>query len=154
MKRIGGVWIAKGDRDVIGMDTANHSMLADLHRLEGQPSASMLLLQLIHASSRAQQHHVHWSRHLLAYIRKVTAAQLLIGSSTMTYNLHFHFFVSPNTTDRLLGASVTWRQVPALLLLDLFLPLLDQQSWARPQRTHQGCGTTESHAEKSRCRPT
>ena len=40
----------------------------------------------------------------------------------MTYNQHFQFFVSPNTIDQQLGASVTWPSVPALLLLDLFTP--------------------------------
>ena len=82
-------------------------MLTDLHCPEGQPSLSVLPLQLISASSRAQQqsdqeHHVHWSRQLLAYIRKVTGAQLLVGASAMTYNLHYQSFVSPN---RQLGAS-------------------------------------------------
>ena len=102
-------------------------MLIDLHCPEGQPSPSVQLLQLISASSKAQQqsdleHHVHWSRHLLAYIRKVTGAQLLIGASAMTYNPHYQFFVSPHTNDRQLGASTTWPQVPALLLLDSFVP--------------------------------
>ena len=105
-------------------------MLTDLHSVhcpEGQPSPSVQLLQLISASSKAQQqsdleHHVHWSRHLLAYIRKVTGAQLLIGDSAMTYNPHYQFFVPPHTNDRQLGASTTWPQVPALLLLDSFVP--------------------------------
>jgi len=127
MKRNGRVWIAEGDRNVTRMDAAHYSMITDLNSQKEQPSPSVQLLQLINASSRAQQqsdleHHVHWSRHLLAYIQKVTEAQLLIGASAMTYNPHFHFFVSPNSTDRLLGASVTWPLVPALLLLDSFMP--------------------------------
>ena len=106
----------------------------------------MQLLQFISASSRAQQsdqehqeHHVHRSRHLLAYIRKDTGAQLLIGASAMTYNPHSQFFASPNTTDRQLGASTTWPQVPALLLLDSFVPS------ARSALLHQAA--TVTHAQ-------
>ena len=41
----------------------------------------------------------------------------------MTYNRHYQFVVSPNTTDRKLGASVTWPEVPTLaLFLDSFTP--------------------------------
>jgi hypothetical protein len=95
MKRYGRVWIADGDRQVTRMDAAQYCMLTDLHSLAGQSSPSLQLLQLISASSRAQQqsdmeHHMHWSRHLLAYIRKVTGAQLLVGASAMTYNQHFN----------------------------------------------------------------
>jgi hypothetical protein len=125
MKRNGRVWIADGDRQVTRMDAAQNCLLTDLHSLAGQSSPSLQLLQLISASSRAQQqsdleHHVHWS--LLAYISNVTGAQLLVGASAMNYNQHFQFFVSPNTVDQQLGASVTWPSVPALLLLDSFTP--------------------------------
>ncbi len=94
-------------------------MLNDLHSQEGQPSPYMQLLQLISAVSRAQQqshleHHVHWSRLLLAHIRKVTGAQLLVGASAMTYNQRFQFFVSPNSIDRQLCARHR-PQEPALL---------------------------------------
>ena len=127
MKRNGRVWIADGYRHVTRMDAAQYCMLTGLHSQAGQSSPSLQPLQLISTSSRARQqsdleHHVHWSRHLLAYIRKVTGAQLLVGASAMTYNQHFQFFVSPNTVDQQLGSSVTWPSVPALLLLDSFTP--------------------------------
>ncbi len=77
MKRNGRVWIAEGDRNVTRMDAAQNGILTDLHSQEDQLSPSIQLLQLISASSRVQQqsdleHRVHWSRHLLAHIRKVT----------------------------------------------------------------------------------
>ncbi len=127
MKRNGRVWIAEGDRNVTRMDAAQYCTLIVMHSPEGQSPPSVQLLKLISASSRAQQqsdleHHVHWSRHLLAHIRKVTGAQLLVGTSAMTYHQHFQFFISPNSIDSQLGASVTWPPVPALLLLDSFTP--------------------------------
>jgi hypothetical protein len=127
MKRNSRVWIAEGNRHVTRMDTAQYGMLTYLHSQEGQPSPSMQVLQLISACSRAQQqsdleHCVHWSRHLLEYILKVTGAQLLVGASAMTYTLHLLLFVSPNSIERQLDASVTWPPVSALLLLDSFTP--------------------------------
>jgi hypothetical protein len=112
----------------------------------------MQLLQLISASSRAQQqsdleHHVHWSCHLLAHIRKV-AGQLLVGASAMTYNQHFQFFVSPNSVDRQLGVSVTWPQLPALLFLDSFARFARLELL---QHTHQSVDSPEAHDESSGC---
>ena len=68
------------------------------------------------------EHYIHWSRHLLVYIGNITGAQLLIGASAVTYNPHFQHFVSPNSIDQRLGASVQWPLTPALLLLDSFPP--------------------------------
>ena len=76
MKGNGRFWFAEGDRKVSRMDTAHYGMLTDLHSQKGQTSPTVQLLQLLNESSRAQQqsdleHHVHWSRHLLAYIQNV-----------------------------------------------------------------------------------
>jgi hypothetical protein len=71
---------------------------------------------------------------LLAYIGNATGAQLLIGASAMTYNPHFHHFVSPIVVDQTLGASDQWQLTPALLLLDSFPPS------SRPARLTQAAG--------------
>ncbi len=64
-------------------------MLTALYSQEGQPSPSLLLLQIISASSKEQQqsdleHHMHWSCYLFANIKKVTGTQLLVRIMAFT----------------------------------------------------------------------
>jgi hypothetical protein len=94
---------------------------------EAPSSRTVQLLESIRESSRAQryldlEHYMHWNRHLLAYIGNVTGARLLISTSTMQYNLHFPYFISPNVVDQKSGASDPWPVTPALLLLNSFPP--------------------------------
>jgi hypothetical protein len=70
---------------------------------------------------------VHWSRHLLAIIRRVTDVELVIGASAVMFNPHFLHFVSPFPPDVHLGAAADWPQVPALLVLDSFAPQMRRQ---------------------------
>jgi hypothetical protein len=68
-----------------------------------------LLQQLFRASSWAQQQSDLEHQMELAPDCKHTndtVAQLLVGASTMTYNPHYQFFVSQNTTDRQLCYSL------------------------------------------------
>ncbi len=51
---------------------------------------------------------VHWSRHLVASVRKITKSELLIGASAGTYNLHFPYFLSPYSPDVHIGAIAEW----------------------------------------------
>ena len=129
MQRNGRVWIATEVKNIIMLDAAHYGMLVDMgtHDASDPPSPTVHLLETIRKSSRAQrdldlEHYIHWSRHLLVYIGNITGAQLLIGASAVTYNPHFQHFVSPNSIDQRLGASVQWPLTPALLLLDSFPP--------------------------------
>ena len=74
------------------------------------PSApSEQILNRISETCRAQndadiEFFVHWSRHLVAYLRQITGSELLIGASAVTYNPHFPYFSSPYSPDVHFGA--------------------------------------------------
>jgi hypothetical protein len=65
---------------------------------------------------------VPWSRQLLTSLRWRTGCELLVGASTVTYNPHFPYFVSPYPSDKCLEAVKEWPPVPALLVIDSFAP--------------------------------
>ena len=65
---------------------------------------------------------IHWSRHLLACLRAVTEAELLVGARAVTFNPHFLHYCPPSANHIALGAVDQWPPVPALLLLDSFEP--------------------------------
>ena len=47
--------------------------------------------------SRADlEYQVHWSRHLLACLQRITGAQLLVGARAVMFHPHFSHFVSPD----------------------------------------------------------
>ncbi len=71
-----------------------------------------------------------WSRHLLASLRRITGAELVIGVCAVSHNPHFRHFVSPFPEDQWLGAAQEWPQVPALMLLDSFELAAHQQLWS------------------------
>ena len=137
IQRNGRVWVAARSNQIIRLDAAHYNMLLAIccDQEEQQAPTEQFLVQLSE-SSRVQQdadrqHYVHWSRHLLANIRQVTGAELLIGASAVTFNPHFLHFVSPFLPDVRLGAAADWPTVPALLLLDSFAPPLRDQVLAR-----------------------
>ena len=74
---------------------------------------------------------MHWSRHLLACLRRITGAELLAGVRAVLHNPHFQHFVPPFAGDQRLGAAQEWPKVPALLLLDYFEPEAQQQLWSK-----------------------
>ena len=104
----------------------------------GQPDQSErfeAFLKHVRASCLDQQRadsegQVHWSRHLLTYLRNITGAELLIGPQAISRNPHFQHLVSPFTGDQRLGAAQEWPQILALLLLDSFEPAAHQQLWS------------------------
>ncbi len=112
----------------MGLDSAQFGMLRALYgEQSGHSERSEIFLRHLRASCLAQQRadadgKVHWSRHLLARLRRITGAELLIGVRAVLYNQHFQHFVSPIAGDQWLGATQEWAQVPALLLLDSFEP--------------------------------
>ena len=151
IQRNGRVWIVENSNRVSRMDAAQYGMLLDTCcGCDTAPSAQFL--QHVARSCRAQQdadvrHCVPWSRHLLASIRQITGSELVIGASAVTYNPHFAYFYSPFLSDTLIGSVSEWPQVPALLILDSFEPLirprlLDQAAHHRPGiwilRMHMG----------------
>ena len=110
-----------------------------LHTLYGGPPGQSeqfeTFLRHLRASCVAQQRAdaegcVPWSRHLLACLRRITGAELLIGVRAVLYHPHFQHFVSPFAGDQWLGAAQEWPQVPALLLLDSFELPAHQQLWS------------------------
>ena len=133
IQRNGRVWVADRRNTIIRLDAAHYSMLlATCCAQEEQQTPTEQCLVQLSGSSRAQQdadrlHYVHWSRHLLARIRQITGVELLIGASAVTFNPHFLHFVSPYQPDVHLGAIADWPNVPALLVLDSFAPLLRRQ---------------------------
>ncbi len=113
---------------VTKIDAAQYNMLLAMYVT---PAANLIataqFLTSISASCRAQkaadqEYHVPWSRHLLASLSVRTGCELLVGSSAVTYNPHFPYFVSPYPFDECLGAVKEWLQVPALLIIDSFAP--------------------------------
>ena len=137
IQRNGRVWVTTNSNKIIRLDAAHYGMLLAMCCNQGEQQApTEQFLAQLSESSRVQQdadrqHYVHWSRHLLANIRQVTAAELLIGASAVTFNPHFMYFVSPFLPDVRLGAVADWPNVPALLILDSFAPRLRSQILAQ-----------------------
>ncbi len=88
---------------------------------------------------------MHWSRHLLASICRITGVRVLIGASAVTHNPHFLFFLSPNVEDRQLGAIFQWPPEPVLLVLDAFKPALRQQRVQQASRHGPGVWVLLQH---------
>ncbi len=63
---------------------------------------------------------VHWSRHVLACIARVTGAKGLIGCLAVTFHPHYYWFSSPK--DEALGSRRTWPVDVCVLLLDAYPP--------------------------------
>ena len=104
-------------------------MLATLHCPASAPTE--LFLRAVLASGMQQlsadlDYYVPWNRHLLTclqYVLKVTCLVLLVRAHTVTFNPHFSYFLSPDSSDSVLGSSMGWPADSALLLLDSFMPL-------------------------------
>jgi hypothetical protein len=123
----GRVWIARKGKCPFSIDAAQYGMLINMQsRLSNDGPEEVIIHQLtvIRLAQRQAdlQHHVQWSRHLLACLQRSTSATLLIGASAVTYNPHFRYFFSPVPGDSEFGAVQEWLPEPALLLLDSFSP--------------------------------
>ena len=66
---------------------------------------------------------VHWNRHLLACIARITKARGLIGCRSVTFHPHFWWYSSLTPGDSVLGAVLDWPAESGILLLDAFPPL-------------------------------
>ena len=64
-------------------------------------------------------------------MKQIIGAELLIRASAVMFNPHFLHFVSPHLPDMHLGVAEAWPQVPALLVLDSFVPQLRGQMLER-----------------------
>ena len=133
IQRNGRVWISGRNSRVAKLDAAQYHMLLAMCSDQVVPSApSEQILNRISESCRAQndadiEFFVHWSRHLVAYLRQITGSELLIGASAVTYNPHFPYFSSPYSPDVHFGAVAEWPQKPALLIIDSFAPPMRRQ---------------------------
>ena len=84
IQRNGRVWIAGHNQRNARLDAAQYGMLLSMNTNQSEPGVpSGLLLQNIWTTCAAQQqadleYHVHWNRHLLARLRQVTGATLLV----------------------------------------------------------------------------
>ena len=98
IQRNGRVWISGRSDRVVKLDAAQYHMLLAMCSNQVVPSApSEQTLKRISESCQAQndadiEFFVHWSRHLVAYLRQITGSELLIGASAVTYNPHFPYF--------------------------------------------------------------
>ena len=137
LQRNGRTLITAPGCSSVGLDSAQFGMLRALYgEQSGQSERSETFLRHLRASCFAQQRadaegQVHWSRHLLACLRRITGAELLAGVRAVLHNPHFQHFVSPFAGDQRLGAAQEWPKVPALLLLDYFEPEAQQQLWSK-----------------------
>ena len=105
-------------------------MLAELHGPASAPTE--LFLRAVLASGMRQRtadldYYVLWNRHLLTCLRYVLKATCLVGARAITFNPHFSYFISPDSSDSVLGSSIGWPAESALLLLDSFMPLQREQ---------------------------
>ena len=124
-RRNARVLISSPSLQVFQLHMAQYGMLADMARQPAEPTEGFL--ETLCASCLAQEQAdasspIHWSRHLLACLRAVTEAELLVGARAVTFNPHFLHYCSPSANDIALGAVDQWPPVPALLLLDSFEP--------------------------------
>ena len=143
LQRNGRTLITAPGCSSVGLDSAQFGMLRALYgEQSGQSERSETFLRHLRASCLAQQRadaegQVHWSRHLLACLRRITGAELLAGVRAVLHNPHFQHFVSPFAGDQRLGAAQEWPKVPALLLLDYFEPEAQHQLWSKvPAHRH------------------
>lgn len=65
---------------------------------------------------------VHWSRHLLACLARITGARGLIGCRSVKFHAHFWWYSSPTAGDEALGAVRDWPAESGILLLDAYPP--------------------------------
>ena len=124
-KRNARVIITSPSQDVVSVDAAQYSMLADPHGTGRAPSGTVL--KSICASCLSQlvadgEFHVPWSQHLLSCLHRILQVDLLIGARAATTIPQFLYFASPEPQDHLLGAVPRWPPTPALLLLDSIAP--------------------------------
>ena len=138
LQRNGQTFITPPGQATVSIDQAQFGMLRTLHSGEqpDQQELSISFLTHLRESCMAQRRadglwHVPWSRHLLACLHRITAAELLIGARAVARHPHFHHYASPFPGDQSLGAVQDWPDVEALLLLDSFEPDDRPALWRR-----------------------
>ena len=147
VQRNGRTMITGPNLRTVCIDSAQYHMLCSMHKLQRDQSGNSqhpeaLFLRHLYASCMAQQsadveYHIHWSRHLLACIREITGAQLLLGARAVAYNPHFSLFASPFAGDRWLGAVLEWPSTPLLFTPDSYDPAARQHVWQRLEQHRQ-----------------
>jgi len=127
------VVITNANRALVTMCSAQYGMLLELSGAPvpaTKPTANVLGAirdSCLAQSSADLEYQVHWSRHLLACLRRITGAQLLIGARAVKFHPHFSFFISPDANDIFLGAADSWPDVPAVLIINSYPPTARSQ---------------------------
>ena len=108
----GRTFITSPGQATVSLDQAQFGMLRAMHSGEHHGLQELSISFLIHLceSCLAQQRadglwHVPWSRHLLACLHRITAAELLIGVRAVARHPHFQHYASPFPDDQRLGAA-------------------------------------------------
>ena len=97
-----------------------------IQRMNAGLATEALFAALLEACTD-QQHQdeirsVHWNRHLLACIARITKAKGLIGCRSVTFHPHFWWYSSVTPADTVLGAVLDWPSESGILLLDAYPP--------------------------------
>ena len=107
------------------LDAAQAAMLELMNPGMEQPT----LLSAMVRACNAQQYRddgraspVHWSRHLLACIARITGARGLIGCCSVTFHPHFWWYSSLDSDDEVFGSQREWPAEDCVLILDAYPP--------------------------------
>ena len=98
----------------------------DQQRQDELPAEALyaaLMVACLDQQSQDEARTVHWNRHLLACIARITKARGLIGCRSVTFHPHFWWYSSLTPGDSVLGAVLDWPAESGILLLDAFPPL-------------------------------
>ena len=113
-------------------------------KLHGPASAPTdLFLRVVLLSCMRQRtadvdYYLPWNHYLLTCLRYVLEAACLVGERAVTFNPRFPYFLSPDSSDSVLGSLLCWSSESALLLLDSFMPLLREATIQQAcEQTHE-----------------
>ena len=82
-----------------------------------------LMVACLDQQSQDEARTVHWNRHLLACVARITKAKGLIGCRSVTFHPHFRWYSSLTSGDTVLGAVLDWPAESGILILDAYPPL-------------------------------
>ena len=140
-KRNAQVLIYDPEGHAIGLDSAHYEMLAEFHGPTSAPTDLFLrvvLLSCMRQRTADVDYYLPWNHYLLTCLRYVLEAACLVGERAVTFNPHFPYFLSPDSSDSVLGSLLCWSSESALLLLDSFMPLLREATIQQAcEQTHE-----------------
>ena len=124
VRKNGSLVMRDPEGSVQRMEAAQAHMM---HCLNADLSAEVLYAALMVAckdqQSQDETRTVHWNRHLLACIARITRAKGLIGCRSVTFHPHFRWYCSLTPGDTVLGAVLDWPAESGILILDAYPPI-------------------------------